>query len=132
MSGNINSQDKSVIAIISAQQETLGITDHQLALAIGFKSASQIAAIMTGKVMLPVSKILSISTELLIDPATLLRTYLEQTAPTMLELIDALLIPPQLSVNELKLISAYRQLSRGNDVTPVIIDGCDIVALISV
>lgn len=129
---NLNQTKQTVIALIAEQQELLGISDHQLALAIGFTKSTVITGIKAGKILLPMSKISEVAAELSIDPAFFLRSYLEQTSPTTLELIDTLLIPPPLSANELKLIEAYRHLSKGNDVMPVIIDGCDVVALISV
>jgi transcriptional regulator with XRE-family HTH domain len=132
---NIATQSASgspVASLISERQLTLNISDEQLAMAIGFKRSSIIAMIKAGKLKLPANKIVAIAAALSIDPAYFLRAHLAETAPEMLAAIDALTSQKLLTVNETKLIENYRFLAKGHDVTPVIMDGTNIVALLSI
>jgi hypothetical protein len=122
----------TAVTLIADRQSEIGITDEQLALAVGFDQASIVTMIKSGKVKLPVDKIAAFAAALTLDPAHLLRIYLLETSPATLAAVEALLSQVLLTSNERQLIENYRYLAKGRDATPVIMDGTNIVALLSI
>jgi len=121
----------SLRTLIAERQAALNITDEALAKELGFDRSAGLTMIKQGAMRMPTSKIATLAKSLALDPAQVLRLALSETAPEVLAAVDALLIPPALTANELKLLEAYRCLSKGQDVTPIIMDGSNIVALIA-
>lgn len=125
------SKPSLVSKLIADHQKCLNIDDAQLAMALGFERPNIIAIIKAGRLLLPANKVAAFAAALSINPAYFLRTFLAETAPDVLAAVDALLVPQLLTANEAKLVENYRQLSRGQDVAPVIMDGTNIIALIA-
>jgi hypothetical protein len=130
MTISTKSKPSLVSTLIADRQKCLNIDDAQLAMALGFERPNIIAMIKAGRSLLPANKVAAVAAALSIDPAHLLRTHLAETALEILAAVDALLTPQLLTSNEVKLLENYRQLSRGQDVAPVIMDGSNIIALI--
>jgi len=127
------SATKSTVAsLIAERQSTLNITDEQLALAVGFKSANVVVMIRTGKTRMSITKVAAYAAALSIDPAYLLRIALTEYSPETLAVVDALFTQKLLTSNEETLIEDYRFLAKGRDATPMIMDGTNILALLSI
>ena len=125
----------TVVELISHSQELQNVTNQQLGLAMGIDAAKAdktVQLIKTGSMKFPISKVASVSSILNIEPATLLRTVLQEYMPDVLSAVDALLAPAALTFNEHKLLDAYRYLSKGHDVTPTVIEGTSIIALVTI
>ena len=125
----------TVIELISQSQETLGVTDQQLGIGMGYsdeKAVSGAKLFKNGLMKLRVSTVAPVSDLLKIDPSMLLRTVLHEYAPETLHAVDALLTAVPLNANEQKLIDSYRYLSKGYDVAPLVIEGTSIIALVTV
>ena len=125
----------TVIKLISHGQELQGVTDQQLGLAMGSEESKADRTVMlmkTGSIKFPINKVVPVSSILSIEPATLLRTVLREYMPDVLCAVDALFVPAALTFNEHKLLDAYRYLSKGNDVTPTVIEGTSIIALVTI
>ena len=125
----------TVIELISHCQELQAVTDQQLGLAMGFdasKADKTVQLIKTGSMKFPISKVAAVSSILNIEPATFLRTVLREYMPEVLSAVDELLVPAALTLNEHKLLDSYRYLSKGHDVTPTVIEGSSIIALVTI
>ena len=120
----------SLFELIAERQVALNKTDEQVALDLGFERSTVFSMIKTGSVKLPVQKIAGLASSLEIDPARLLRLALAESMPEVLTAVDSLLMPGVLTSNELKLVESYRYLSRGRDVTPLVMDEQSTIALI--
>ena len=124
----------TVIELISHCQELQAVTDQQLGLAMGIDESKADRTVMlmkTGSMKFPISKVVPLSSILNIEPAMLLRTVLREYMPDVLCAVDALFVPAALTFNERKLLDAYRYLSKGHDVTPTVIEGTSIIALVT-
>jgi hypothetical protein len=118
------------MALIVERQADLGITDEQLALALGYDSPTVVNMLKQGMIKMPVQKISALALALSLDPAHLLRLHLSECMPDVLAAVDSLLAAPTLTANEKELIESYRRLTKGQDVRPVVVDGNSVVALI--
>lgn len=125
-----NTAPESIAALINDRQTELGKTDDQIAQEMGFDRVTAFTMIKQGTVKLPVQKIAALASALSIEPALVLRQLLAETMPDVLAAIDALSPTPALTANETRLVEAYRQLSKGRDVSPLVVDGNSIIALV--
>ena len=122
----------TVASLISERQSILNVTDEQLAMAVGFESANVVVMIKIGKTRMPITRVAAYAAALSIDPAFLLRIALAEYSPETLAVVDALFTQKLLTSNEEKLIEDYRFLAKGRDATPMILDGTNILALLSI
>ena len=120
------------LELIHTQQVLLGKTDSDVASDLGFQNEGPYSLIKSGAIKLPIKSIEKLAHCLALNPTDLLRLVMTETMPEVLAAVDALFKVAELTANEAELIKSYRYLSKGNDVQPVIMDGCNIVALISV
>ena len=129
MKADTNTINESIADLIARRQVELGKTDVEIAHELGFDRVTAFKMIKQGKTKLPVQKVAMLASALSIEPAGLLRQLLAEAMPDVLDAIDALLIPTSLTANEIKLVHTFRQLCKGHDVCPVIVEGNAIVAL---
>ena len=122
----------SFLELIQAQQALLGKTDLDIAIDLGFQHEGPFSLIKSGAIKFPIKSIEKLAHCLALNPTDLLRAVMAETMPDVLTAVDSLFNVTDLTVNEAELIKSYRYLSKNNDVQPVIMDGCNIVALISV
>ena len=123
------------IELISHSQELQNVNNQQLGLAMGIdasKADKTVQLIKTGSMKFPISKAKPVSSILKIEPAMLLRAVLREYMPDVLCAVDAFLVPPALTFNERKLLDSFRYLSKGHDVTPTVIEGTSIIALVTI
>jgi hypothetical protein len=130
MTASPHPQSSSVAALMAERQTELSKNDEQLALELGFDKSSIIAMVKQGAVKLPVQKVSALASALSIDPGHLLRLVLAESMPDVLAAVDALSPSKILTANEIRLVEAYRQLSKGRDVSPLVVDGNSIIALV--
>lgn len=106
-------------------------TQREIAQECGFDTPNVISMIKDGSMKVPISRVGALAKALEVDPAHLLRLVLLEYAPETWEAIENIMQSTVLTANELKLVHAYRHLTGDNDATPVIMDGKNVVALIS-
>lgn len=126
----VASKNQSALTLIEIRQAELGFTNEQLATQLGFDQPRTIASIKEGKLKIPFNKVQILAKALAIDPAHLLRLVLIETMPDVLIAFESISTKYMLSANEIKLIESYRHLSKNQDVSPTIVDGNAIIALI--
>ncbi|MYM41942.1 hypothetical protein [Duganella qianjiadongensis] len=125
-----NISNESIAELIIRRQTELGKSDAQISQALGFERVTTFVMIKQGNTKLPVQKVVALATALSIEPVPLLRQLLAESMPDVLSAVDSLLTPLSLTTNEVKLVHTFRELCKGQDVSPIVVEGNAIVALI--
>jgi predicted DNA-binding transcriptional regulator AlpA len=112
-------------------QARLEKSDEDMAEALGFSRASIYTLIKEGKMKLPISKVPLLARALDVPASDVLTVVLTEYEPESMEVIRKTWKPIQLTANEKKLVTAYRSLAGDQDVEPVVMDGKNIIALIT-
>lgn len=118
-------------ALIRSRMAELGLSETDLAAALGVERTSAIAMILDGRMLLPVAKIPPLAQALDLDPIYVLRMHLHDHQPELLGVIENALARPLLSANEAALIDAYRDATGNSEVPGVIIRRGEIVEIIA-
>lgn len=116
--------------LIQSRQTELGMTDRALCVALGFEREIVLTLIKQGTMKLPIDKVPALAAALVLDPSSLLRDALRESAPGMLAVIEAVYNPLQLTTTEENLIKHLRQLTGNQKTTPLVFEGQGIVALV--
>lgn len=130
---SINTNPATVAAVVHDAQAAAGLTDDQLAQAIGYESGRVIAMIKTGKMKLPINKVPQMAQALGLGPLQLFRAVLGEGAPEILAALDAVL-PPEDGVpdpEEAKLLATLRKLKAGRKWAPIVFDGSSVIAFMA-
>lgn len=130
MESTSQSTSHSVIETIVARQAELGITDEQLAAALGQQTAASVAFFKQGHLKLPIRQVSSIAATLLLDPVSLFRQVLSEYLPDVRETMKALSIPLNLTEDEQDVLATYRDLCDRNRGRLAVINGKAVVALV--
>jgi hypothetical protein len=125
------STSTTLVAQIEERQAVLGITDHQLCEALGFDRTGVLALIKLGTMRMPLPKIPVLVVALGLDPAELLRLALTESSPELLELIEGVFGPLQLTTTERSLIKHLRKIAGDRPASPIVLDGKSIIALVT-
>lgn len=119
------------LALLGDAQAACGKSDEQIALELGFSRGNVISAIKCGLAKFPVGKIMLLARVLDVSPSQLLEAFLREISPELLDAVRKVWGPTDLSSSEQKVLDAYRTLSGGREVEPLIMDGRDVIALIT-
>lgn len=106
-----------------------GLTPEALATAMDY-SPRIVTAYLSGVMKIPVSAFLRIAEQLALDQPTLIRMWLTENAPEILEVLDALPAPPLLSETERRMIRHLRSYTDRGECELIVADGSDLVALL--
>lgn len=121
----------SFVTLLAEAQAACGKSDEQMAQELGFSRASVYAASKSGTMKMPAGKLSIVARALDASPSEVLESFLRETAPDLLEAVRKVWGPTGLTEGEQKVVEAYRKLTGGRDVEPIIMDGKDIMALIT-
>jgi hypothetical protein len=115
--------------LIAERQRALGVDDEALALAVGYKPAV-IAMIKAGKMRLPINKVPTFAHALQMEPVSLLRATMMQASPELWSVLELLMPLGQLAPAEVNLLRHLREVAAGRTLTPLVLDGASVVALV--
>ncbi|MDP9902143.1 hypothetical protein [Variovorax ginsengisoli] len=118
--------------LIIHRQLLLGMDDDTLSAAIGFPSTNVIPLLKRGSMRLPLNRVKALAKALEADPVMVLRLAISESVPGLLEIIDEILNPLNLSAAEVNLVRHCRRLAGKKKTTPLVIDGREVIALITV
>lgn len=124
-------QIKSLVSLIEERQLALDLTDDQLAAAVGFERGGIMSLIRSGAIKFPLSKIPALAEVLEIDASDLLMTAMKEVAPDLLDLIERVWGPRDLTLEEGRLVQACRKLAAGRKVAPIVFMD-SVIALVTV
>lgn len=122
---------ESLIELITTHQARLDLTDHDIATAIGFERGITMSLIKTGSIKFPLTKIPALAEVLEMDAAMLLVIAMRETSPDLMDLIDEVWGPRDLTPEEGRLVQVCRKLADGRKVGPIVFMS-PVVALVAV
>ncbi len=103
--------DMSVAEFVDKQVDLNGKSQNQIAADAGFKQHQMIYMIKKGKTPIPMDTITALGKALGVDPIYFLRFVLNEYNPSMLSSIEAALVQPMLTANELAIVMAIREIN---------------------
>lgn len=115
-------QNETVSQFVKHQINICGMTPAQIASELGYDGPNVISMFMEGRAHIPLDKIGPLAQALNINPALLLKKVMGEYMPETLAALQCVLEGLQLTQNELELITAYRSLTQGKDMSAVICD----------
>lgn len=124
-------QPASLVAQILARQAELGVTDIQLSEALGFEREIVLTQILRGALRLPLTMLPILAKFLDLDAIDLLRTGLPEQSPGLLEVVEGIFNPHQLTTSEVNLIHHLRKLSGDRVGAPIVFEGRGVIALVA-
>lgn len=122
-------QPGTIANLVERHQAEQGLTDVQLANAIGYK-AVVISMIKQATMRLPINKAPALARALSLDPADVLRLVLTEQAPELLATLDEVFDPLKLTGTEVNLIKHLRRLAAGRESAPIVFEGGGVIALV--
>lgn len=129
---NLKQTYKTILEVILDRQPVVGVSDEDISIALGFTKPAQFEMIKKKASKFNIGHIEALANILSMDPVYLLRIHLIETSPTTMSVLDRFMCTQLLTSNEMKLVESYRYLAKGNDVTPVVLDSNNFVALLSI
>lgn len=131
---NMNTDDTTttftIAELITRAQEGMGLDDKAFADALGYESPTVIEMIRTGRMRLPLNKAQALADLLEMEPRRVLSQLLTETSPDLLRTIEACMGPLVLTTAESRLVVKLRELGNGKPVTPLVLDGASVVAVV--
>lgn len=118
----------TVSQLITISQERLGLSDDQLAAALGYESGNVVACIKKGLMRLPAGRVPELAQALELAPGHLMRMVLKELDPTTLAAIETCLGPLHLTPGEAQLITTLRKESKGKGIAPILHKADSLVA----
>ncbi|MEO8599385.1 MAG: hypothetical protein ABI656_06095 [bacterium] len=122
--------ENTLLSIIERRQSQLGVSDAQLSEALGYTNAAIIPMIKNGMLRLPVKKVSQLAAALDLKAPEVLRTYLKDTDPSLLEALEEIISFDVTSPTEYRLIEKVRELANGQNAAPIVFDGKSVIALV--
>jgi transcriptional regulator with XRE-family HTH domain len=118
--------------LIESRQRALGLSDEQVARALGYDRGIVVVLMKQGSLKLPINKVELLAEVLTVDGSEVLRCALSEQIPELMQVIDRTFGPFALSPTERSLITHVRKISAGREARPVVIDGTAVIALLTV
>ncbi|WP_137731363.1 hypothetical protein [Pseudaquabacterium pictum] len=126
-----NSQPaKTIGELITAFQAESGLSDDEIAAHLGYTRGNIIAMFRLGAMCVPWSKFEPLAELMDVDPQVVLELSLRDRNPDLLAFIKSVQARFQITPAERRLIDHCRTLAGGRAVSPFIIDGRSVVALV--
>ena len=122
----------TLVGLMKAHQTALGLSDHQLSVAVGFEREIVLKLIMAGSMKFPLTKVSALAAALDLDPVELLKLALRESDPGLSKLIEDTFDPMHLTATEQNLVRHLRELSGNTVGAPIVFPGNGIIALVAV
>lgn len=118
-----------LVSLIETHQQRMGLSDHELSMALGYEGPAVLDMVKAGSLQLPISKVPVLADTLEADPLDVFRATLWDRRD-MLEVIEQIYPPMSLTRAEKSLIAHLRKNRGEGEVHPIVLDGKSIVALV--
>ncbi|NMM80890.1 hypothetical protein B2J86_08115 [Acidovorax sp. SRB_14] len=115
---------------LADQQAVAGVSDQELAKALGYDAPSVIQLFKTGEMKVPAGKAHALASALGISPSLVMRRLLQDVDPDLLHAVELCLGQFVLSEGEQKLIAAIRKVNPGKEPVPLMFDRDAIITLV--
>lgn len=129
----MNHSGTRVGQVLARRQAALGLSDVEIAEALGYQNDKVVALMKSGSLRVPVNKIAALAKVLQTDAAELLEAALAESAPGLWAAIQQLIFPlGRLHPSEVNLLRHLRQLRGDGEATPIVFTGKGVIALVAV
>lgn len=108
--------------LLADQQALVGISDQELANALGYESTKVVQMFKSGDMKVPFTKVPELAHALDISPGLLMRRLLQDADPALLHAIEHCVGALCLSDGEQKLIAAIRKANPSKEPVPIMFD----------
>lgn len=133
MQDTTNHGAPGVAAFIQQRQEETGISDADLAIALGYANAKAVGLIKSGTMKVPLNKVSALGHALQTDAFDLLRMIVSESAPGLWNALQEIAAPlGALQPAEINLLRHVRRLGSRGQMTPVVFEGRGVIALVAV
>ena len=122
---------KSFVAMLTEHQTLAGKSDDQMAAETGLANSKIYKLIRQGTIALPIHHVAPLAVALNIDASALLRDYMSAYVPDLLNVVDEVFQPLQLTSTEKRLIEHCRRLGKGRTTAPIVFEGKTVIALVA-
>lgn len=127
-----NMSTESIVGLIVNRQAALGLSDEEVATALGYTNGRVVEMMKAGTMNVPVNKVAALARVLQVEEIGVLRLVLIQAGPEIWRAISEVIAPlGPLSTTEINLIRHVRRLSAGHELKPIVFDGKGVVALVA-
>ncbi len=116
--------------LMTERQAILRMSDEQLAKEIGL-DARVIKLVKKSKMKFPSGRLGMLAAVLDVPLVEMLRVALREQDAHLLSVIEQTWDKPVLTINETKLLEAYRHMAKGRDVVPLVMDATSLIALVA-
>jgi hypothetical protein len=130
MTTAMHPQSDSIADLLDRHQAAQGLTDLQLANAIGYDKGLVVLMIKNRSMRLPINKAPALARALSLEPADVLRLVLTEQAPELLATFDEVFDPLKLTRTEVNLVKHLRRLTAGRQSAPIVFEGAGVIALV--
>lgn len=119
--------------VLARRQAALGLSDVEIAKALGYQNDKVVALMKSGSLRVPVNKIAALAQVLQMDGGELLEAALTESAPGLWDAIQDLVLPlGRLGPGEVNLLRHLRQLRGETEAAPIVFSGKGVIALVAV
>lgn len=115
---------------IHRHMEEKGVTIEALSNAMGFENPKIVQMYLQGIGKIPMSRFMPLVADMNIEVATLVKMWLTECAPDILEALERLPAPPLLTESERRMIRHLRTYTDHPDTELIVADGSNLVALV--
>lgn len=120
---------RNIAELLALFQETSHMDDDELAKQLGLGKGNVVAMMKRGSVRLPMDKVEPLAEVTGIDFDDVLELALQEREPALLHLFQRIRARNTLSASEQRLVEYCRTLAGDREVSPFVIDGRSVVAL---
>lgn len=122
---------ETIAEFITQKIRVSGKSQAKIASELGYINQNIITMFKQGRTRVPLDKVRPLAKALEIDPALFMKKVMGEYMPDTLAALQGVLDGLQLTQNERELITAYRETTRGKDVSAVVCDKA-VVAVVMV
>jgi hypothetical protein len=127
----LNTSPASTIGeLITAFQVQEDLTDDQIAAKLGYQQGNVVMLLKRGVMTLAWDKIMLLAEITEMAPERIFEMVAQERDPALLDLIRAMKLVGDVTPQERRLIDHCRTLDGGREVTPFVIDGRPVIALL--
>lgn len=116
--------------LIAAMQAQEDLTDDQMAAKLGYQQGNVVGLLKRGQMTLAWNKIMLLAELTEVAPERVFEMAVQERDPALLDLVRAMRLVGAVTPAERRLIDHCRALDGGREVTPFVIDGRAVVALL--
>ena len=123
-------EEQTTAQWLAEQQALAGVSDAELARALGYETAAVVPLLKAGQMKVPAVKAPVLASVFGVSPEAVMRRLLRDMSPELLHAVERCMGPFSLSDGERKLIAAIRKVNPSSEPVPLMFDRDAIITLV--